>query len=256
MSGRSLKVFVSVLLFGLLFGASATANADTVVITSFSFGNLQFTPASGTAVFTPTGASARANPQNSLGENQNIVSNTFPVAQSTATVTFASASATGNATNSTVTGNTSVSLGACSCTVSSFGQATFNGTLVITGGEGNVDVTISFVPSAMGQVTTDQLGVFAETSVTFQVLLNGVAVFSQDELLREVNGPNQTGGFQLLAHEVSKTFSLPFGAVNTFEVRFNASSAATSEVPEPMTVVALRSGLAFMTGVLRKRRGE
>lgn len=254
MKVTSLKVLLRVLVFGLLLGASSTAYADTVVITSFNFGNLQFTPASGTAVFTPTAASARANSQNSLGANQNIISNTFPLAQSTATVTFASAAATGNATNSTVNANTSVNLGDCSCTASSFGQATFSGTLVITGGEGNVDVTISFVPSAMGQVMTDQFGVFAEASVTFQVLLNGVAVFSQDELLRDVIGPNQTGGFQLVAREVSKTFPLQFGAVNTFEVRFNATSAAVNEVPEPATVVLLVSGLGLMSGLWNKRR--
>jgi len=83
---KSLKVFVRVLLFGLLLGASSTAHADTVVITSFSFSNLQFNPATGTAVFTPTGASARAQAMNSLGENQDLSSNTFPISQATALV--------------------------------------------------------------------------------------------------------------------------------------------------------------------------
>ena len=58
--GKSLRVVLRVLVFGLLLGASSTAYADALVITSFSFGNLQFTPAAGTAVFTPTGASVRA----------------------------------------------------------------------------------------------------------------------------------------------------------------------------------------------------
>jgi len=252
---RSLKTFAPALVLGLLLlGASSTVRADTVVISSFSFGNLTFTPASGTAQFTPTAASARARPQNSLGESQDLISNTFPVAQSTASVTFASATATGNATNSTVNATTSVNLGDCTCNAASFGQATFTGTLVITGGTGNVDVTISFVPSAMGQVMTDQFGVFAEASVTYQVLLNGVAIFSQDELLRGVTGPNQSGGFELIAHQVSKTFSLQFGAVNTFEVRFNSTSIAANQVPEPASVVLLISGLGFMAGVLKKRR--
>ena len=64
---KSLRVFVPVLLLGLLLGASSTANADTVVLSSFSLGNLQFNPATGTAVLTPTGASARALATNSLG---------------------------------------------------------------------------------------------------------------------------------------------------------------------------------------------
>lgn len=254
MSVTSLKVFVRVLVFALLLGASSTAYADTIVITSVSFSNLQFTPASGTAVFTPTAASARANPQNTLGENQNIISNTFPLAQATAAVTFANANATGNATNSTANANTAVSVGACSCTASAFAQASFSGTLVITGGTSSVDVIISFVPAAMGQVMTDQFGVIAEASVTYQVLLNGVAVFSQDELLNGVNGPNQTAGFQLIAHETSHSFPLQFGAVNTIEVRINSNSFGTNEVPEPATVVLLGSGLAFITGLIKRRR--
>jgi hypothetical protein len=46
---KSFRVFVSMLLFGLLLGAASTAHADTVVITSFSFSNLEFNPATGTS---------------------------------------------------------------------------------------------------------------------------------------------------------------------------------------------------------------
>src|SRR5215217_507644 len=87
----SLKVFVRVLLFGLVLGASSTAYADVVAITSFSLSNPQFNPATGTAVFTPTGVSARANASNSLGQSQNNLTNTFPFAQTSAAVPFASA---------------------------------------------------------------------------------------------------------------------------------------------------------------------
>jgi hypothetical protein len=38
------KVFVRVLLFGLLLGASSTAYADTVAFTNFSFATLTFNP--------------------------------------------------------------------------------------------------------------------------------------------------------------------------------------------------------------------
>lgn len=254
MSLKSLRVFAPVMLFALLLGASSTANADTIVISSISLSNFQFTPASGTAQFTPTAASAQANPQNTLGENQNTTSNTFPVAQSTATVTFASASATGNATNGTATANASVSVGDCTCTASGFSQSSFSGTLVITGGVGNVDVTFSFVPSAMGQVMTDQFGVLAEASVNYQVLLNGVAIFSQDQLLNGVNGPNQTAGFELIPKEMSHSFPLVFGAVNTFEVRVNSNSFGINQVPEPASVLLLASGLGFLVHRLRRSK--
>jgi len=98
---KALKVVIRVLVFGLLLGGASTAYADALVITSFTFGNLQFTPAAGTAVFTPTGANVRARAMNSPGENPDISSNTFPAAQATATVTFAGASAAASATNQT-----------------------------------------------------------------------------------------------------------------------------------------------------------
>ena len=252
---KSVKVFV-VLLFGLLLGASSNAHADTVVITSFN-SNVQFNPATGTAVFTPTGASARAGAMNSLGENQDITSNTFPISQSTVLVTFANASSSVSATNQTANATSFVSVGGCSCSASSFGQGIFTGTLVILGGEGNVDVTFSIMPFATGQVTTDQFGVRGQAEVFYNLLLNGVSVLSQDQMLIEVEGPNRTGGFQLGPGGVSKVFSLQFGAVNTIEFRMGALAFGmneVSEIPEPASVVLLFSGLGFMARIFKKRR--
>jgi len=243
----------------LLLGASSIAHADTVVITSFNFSNVQFNPATGTAVYTPTGASARAQATNSLGENQNNSSNTFPVSQSTAVVTFANAAGSASATNLTANATSFVSVGACSCSASSFGQSAFTGTLVILGGEGNVDVTFSIMPFATGQITTDQFGVRAEAEVFFDFLLNGVSVFSQDQMLREVVGPNGTGGFQLGPGQISKVFSLQYGAVNTIELRMGATAFGqnqVNQVPEPATMLLLVSGLGFMAGVLKKQRNQ
>lgn len=253
MRGKSFKAFVRVLVFGLLLGASSTAYADTVAITSFSFITFHFNPATGTAVFTPTGASARALATNTLGENQDITSNTFPISQATAVVTFANASVSASATNQTANATSFASVGGCTCTASSFGIGVFTGTLVILGGEGNVDVTFSLTHFATGQVATDQFGTGAHAEVFYNLFLNGVSVLSQDQMLISVDGPNQTGRFQL-GGGVSKVFSLQFGAVNTIELRMGAVSAAMSEVPEPATVVLLVSGLGFMTGVLKKRR--
>ena len=97
---KSLKVFVQVLVFGLLLGASSTAYADALVVTTFNFG-LRVSPAAGTVEFTPTASTARAVGNNSFGENPDITSNTFPVAQSAAIVTFANSAAMASATNLT-----------------------------------------------------------------------------------------------------------------------------------------------------------
>ncbi len=251
---KSLKVFVRVLVFGLLLGASSTAYADTVVITTFNFSNLQVTPTVGTVVFTPTGASARAVAMNSFGGNQDISSNTFPVAQAAATVPFANSSGTASATNQTANVTSFVSVGGCTCTASAFAIATFTTTFVIQGGEGNVDVTISSMPFATGQIATNQFGVFAHASISWNLTLNGVPVFSTDEMLIEVQGPNQTGQFQLGPGSLSRVVTLQYGATNTISVNIQAVSAGESAIPEPATVVLLVSGLGFMTGVLKKRR--
>lgn len=252
---KALRVFVQVLLFGLLLGASSTAYADTVVITSFSFG-LQVTPTAGTVAFTPTAASTRAVATNSIGGNQDITSNTLPIAQAAAMVTFANSSGMANAANQTATANSFVSVGGCTCTASAFVLASFNSTFVIQGGDGNVDVTISPMPFAMGQVTTDQFGQFAHASISWSVRLNGVVIFSTDEMLREVSGPNQTGGFSLTPGLLSRVVTLQYGVPNTISVNISAVAAGASAVPEPATVVLLISGLGFMTGVLKKRRNK
>lgn len=248
-----MKVFVRVLVLGLLLGASSTAYADTLAIASITLGNLQFTPATGTAVFTLDGASARAFATNSLGETQNVTSSMVPVAQATANVTFASASGMASTTSQSATSASLASVGGCTCSASSFGQGGFTGTLVILGGQGNVDVTISGFLAALGNVATDEFGVFASADAILNLTVNGVSVFSVD-MLREVQGPNQTGSFELLPHQLSRVITLQFGAVNTIGLTLSPSSAAVSEVPEPATVVLLISGLGFMTGLLKKKR--
>jgi len=254
---KSLKVFVPVLLFGLLVGASLTAYADTVVVTSFDLGNVQYNPATGTAVFTPTGASARASATNSLGETLDITSHTFPIAQQTAVVTFANSSTTVNAANQPANATSIVSLGSCTCSASSFGIGIYTGTLVILGGEGNVDVNFSLNPFATGQITTDQFGVRAQAEAFWNLLVNGRSVLSQDQLLREVTGPNETGFFSFGPVQLSHVFSLQFGVVNTIELRMGTVAFGmneVNEVPEPATVLLLVSGIGFMAGALKKRR--
>jgi hypothetical protein len=251
---KSLEIFVRVLVFGLLLGASSTAYADTLAITSFTINNFQFTPTTGTAQLTLTGTTARAEAMNSFGENVQIISNTFPLAQATATVNFASAIGTANGTTPSLSGSTSASVGACSCSASSFSITTFTGTLVIVGAEGSVDVNISALTSQLRQVQTDQFGVIAESEILFDLLVNGSPVFSfQVDLLSPLSGPNLMTLVQG-SGQLAGTIRLQAGVENTISARLLTRSWAVSEVPEPATVVLLISGLGFMTRVLKKRR--
>lgn len=251
MRGKSLRVFVGVVVFGLLLGVSSTAYADALSITSFSVSNLQFTPATGSAQFTVTGASARAQAMNSFGQTQDIVSNTFPLAQAAVAVNFASASATANATTNSVSGANSASIGGCSCTASSFSIATLTGTLVITGGQGSVNVNISGLSTLLRQVQTDGSGLLAESETIFDIFVNGVSVFSVDAL--NPIGPNGSALVEV-TNAISRTISLEFGVVNTIDVRLSTRSLAVNEVPEPATVVLLISGLGLMAGIKKRRK--
>jgi hypothetical protein len=248
------RVFLRVLLFGLVLCASSTAYADTVAITHFNFITLTFNPATGSATFTPTGASARAVATNSLGQTQDITTTTFPVSQTTAVVTFANQTLTSNAAGQTASATSVASVGGCTCTASSFGVGVFTGTLLLLGGEGSVDVTTTLAHFARGDVSTDQFGTFAFAEVSYNLLLDGRGTgLSQDQMLREVTGPNQTGFFQLSGTS-SRVLSLQFGVPYTIELRMGSVAAVNSEVPEPATMVLLVSGLGFMTGVINRRR--
>jgi hypothetical protein len=250
--GKSLTVFLRVLVFGLLLGVSSTAYADTVVITSVTVSNLQFTPATGTAVFTATGASARANASNSFGQTVDDVSNTLPFAEAGAAVPFATAFASANLPANSVTGITFAMLGACSCTGSSFSISSLTGTLVITGTQGNVDVTISGLVTLLRDVDTDQFGVLAESEVMFDIFVNGISVFQIDSLI-PLSGPNLRALVEA-SNQISRTITLQGGVENTIDFRLSTRALAVNEVPEPATVVLLVSGLGFMTSVLQKRR--
>jgi len=249
----SLRVFVRIVVFGLLLGASSTAYADALSITSFSLNNLQFTAATGTAQFTVTGATARADAGNSFGQSVSNIDNTFPLAGAVANVNFASSNASANATTVSMSGSSSANVSGCSCSAGSAAIMFLSGTLVVTGTEGMVNVDISGLRTLMFHAQTDQFGKYAETAITFDILVNGSVVFSvQIDHLISV-GPNGLADVQATS-PIAGTITLQSGVENTILIRAAPSSLVINEVPEPATIVLLVSGLGFMTGVLKKRR--
>ena len=252
MNGKAFNVFLRILVFGLLLGASSTAHADTVVITLVNVSNLQFTAATGTAVFTVTGASARATASNSFGQTVDRFSTGLPFAEAGAPVPLATTFASANLPANSVVGITFAMLGACNCTGTAVSLSTLTGTLLINGVSGPVDVDISGLLTQIRDVDTDQFGVLAESELLFDIFVNGVSVFQIDSLI-PLSGPNLRTLVDVPG-SISRRITLQGGVTNTVEVRLSTRALAVNEVPEPATVVLLVSGLGLMTRVLKKRR--
>ena len=253
MRGKSIKVFVRVVLFVLLLGASSTAAyADAFSLTSFTVSNLQFTASTGTAVFTLTGATARTEATN-LAQTQSIISTNFSIAQSNSVVNGASASATANAATHSVSGESTASIGGCTCTAGSFALTLLTGNLVLSGAVGDVDVNITALTTLLREVKTDQFGLHAESETLFDILLNGTVIFSVQVDAMNPTGPNGFARVEL-SDQVSRTIRLQGGTENTIFVRLSTGSLVMNEVPEPATILLLVSGVGLMTGVLKKRR--
>lgn len=251
---KSPKFFAGLLMFGLLLCASSTAHADALAITGFTFTNFQFTPSAGTAQLTFTSAMARADAGILNGVQDQNISNTLPIAQASAAVPGVTASATANATTHSLSADTSAFIGGCTCNAGSAGIAILNGTLILSGVEGPVDVNISALRTLLWQVQTDEFGRYAESGFFFDLFVNGNPVFSlQVEALRPVTGPNQSSMSQG-SEQISRIIRLQGNSTNTISARLTATSLVINEVPEPASVVLLVSGLGFMAGVLKKRR--
>jgi len=243
-------------MLGLLLGASSTAYADAFSLTSFSFSNLQFTASAGTAQFTVTGVTARADAGFNGGTQISNTSNSFPIAQASAAVNGVTAAATANAATRSVSADTTASLTDCNCSAGSLAQATLTGTLVLSGTEGMVDVNISAIRSLLWQVQTDAFGEYAESGLFMDLFVNGSPVFSlQVEALHPLTGPNMGPSSVQGSSEISRSISLQGNSTNTIFVRLSSTSLViNNEVPEPATIVMLVSGLGVMTGVIKKRR--
>ena len=251
MSRKPLRLFVQILLVGLLLGVSSTAHADAISVSAVTFSNFQITPAVGTVTFTPTASSTVALATNSLGETAPVMSNTFPIAQANTAVTFTSSSAVANANTFSATANSLIALPACTCVASSAGQANLSATFVITGGDGNVNVNISALFTTMSSLMTDHNGAFDQSQVITTLTVDGVAIFDVTNVFNIFSNGSDV---QSRIHQVSEAVTLAFNVPHTISVHIHAGSFAENQVPEPATAVLLISGLGGVAGFLRKRK--
>jgi hypothetical protein len=157
-----------------------------------------------------------------------------------------------NATNTSLSGVAEANVSGCSCAAGSFSLNILTGTLVVLGGEGNANVTISGLLDGLTHLETDAFGEYVELGWVFDVSVNGRSVFSLD-FVNTRSGPNRLFVAQF-SSQLSRVITLQYGAVNTIGLRLSPNAVAINEVPEPATVALLISGLGFMTSVIRKRR--
>jgi hypothetical protein len=251
-----------VLLLGLLLGASSSASADTISLTSVSVSNIQLTSTSGTIVFLGpqfsdrTGAAAVASNTTTTGLFQETSTIRADPTRSAATanLTFASASGVSDFPSLLLNTNANVTLSGCGCTGTSEGLASLHETFMITGGTGSVDVTFSALFDTLQTLVTDQLSVFAASDLSINFQVAGVDIFSVDSRLSI--GPNNSVMMEV-QRQFSQLLTLQFNQPYTVGIFLRSlSRAEQTEIPEPATVVLLLSGLGFMAGVVKKRRGR
>ena len=253
MTRKPLRILLQILLLGLLLGATSTAYADAIAISSVSFTNLQITPAAGTILFGANQASATVQALNSLVENDIDFSNTLPIAQASAAVTFASASATAITNPFSASANSFVGT-SCICSAVSFGIASLSSTFVIVGGTGNVDVTISGLFTTMQNALRDQFGLLAQSDVSYSLTVDDILAFSNAFTVVAVGLTSSDQKSRM--DQMEAVISLEFDVPHTIAILLKAQSTGIdNEVPEPATIVLLISGVGVMSAARRRRRG-
>ena len=260
MRRKSSRTFVQILLFVLLLGTASTAYADAIAITSGSLSNIQIVPTSGTVVFTPqTGATSAGGVISDGFDGPSNRMESPTRSEASIDLGFASAGGVSDLTNFSLSSDSSVTLSGCRCGFEAEGQSFLTQNFMITGGTGNVDVTLSALLSTMQSVMTDEFSFFAASGVIINLQVRNASDFSLVHNFsfsdRVSIRPPTNSTVMELERLLSEAFTLQFGTEYRLSASvFANSEAAQNEVPEPASVVLLVSGLGFIAGVVKKRR--
>ena len=257
MQRKSLRTLLQMFLLALLLGTSSNAYAD---VSSFvSFDDLSIT-ASGNNVITfgtwqPTLTGIAVLEGAVVSETLNTIQLfvTTPRIPGLG-VSFTRGGGLIDTFNVSGTALAPVIINGCTCSGSALGQFVLSNTFIVTGGTGSVDVTLALTLETIQALPLDQFDFFGSSQVTFELTVDGTTIFSYDNLISSSTPDSFT--LVQLSEVLSRTITLQFDTPHTITLTGTARSAGSAEIPEPATLFLLASGLGFMGGVVKKRRGR
>ena len=258
---KSLKTLLQIIVLGLLLGTASNAYADamsSITFNNFSIstsGNnpITFVPwfgfVSGMANF--EGASANQNVSTQGGTLQLFATTPFVPNGGTS---FARGAGLVDATNITGTALAQAHPNGCSCSGSGTGQFALSSLFTVAGGTGTVDVTLAFTLSTVQTLALDEFDLLGTAEYLFNITVDGMTIFSVDNLASGAT-PNSFTEIRS-SQSIFRTITLQLDTPHTISISGIARASASAEIPEPATLLLLGSGLGFLGGVVRNRRGR
>ena len=261
MRSKSLRTLLQIILLTTMLGTASNAYADAQ--TSISFENFSIATSANDPVTFVTWFGFVSGMANFEGASVNQNASTFGGAlQLFATTPFVPQGGTSfargaglvNAANVTGTALAQAHPNGCTCSGAGVGQFALSSTFIVSGGTGTVDVSLAFVLSTIQTLALDEFDLEGTAQYIFNLSVDGMTVFSVDNLVSSAT-PNSFTDIRS-SQTIFRTITLEFNTPHTISISGIARASASGEIPEPATLFLLASGLGFLGGVVKKRRGR